>query len=87
MAQGWGPDEALDAELRRPGSPLIGAVAYFPERYGARILPIVLECLNGQPVPPALYLEHRLILREGLRFPAPALSLGGIGGTAIPLAS
>lgn len=67
MAQGWGPDEALEAELGKAGSPLIGAVAYFPEKYGARILPTVLQCLNGQPVPPALYVEHKLILRNGLR--------------------
>jgi ribose transport system substrate-binding protein len=76
MAQGWGPDEALEAELRKPGSPLIGAVAYFPEKYGARILPIVLQCLNGQPVPPALYVEHKLILRDGLSSPASARAPG-----------
>ncbi len=70
MAQG-GLDEALEAELRKAGSPLIGAVNYFPERYGARILPIILQCLNGQPVPPASYVEHKLILRNGLRFPSP----------------
>jgi len=69
MAQG-GLDEALEAELSKPGSPLIGAVNYFPEKYGARILPIILQCLNGQPVPPALYVEHKLILRDGLRFPS-----------------
>lgn len=64
MAQGWGPDEALDEELRKPDSPLIGAVAYFPEQYGARILPIVLQCLNGQPVPPAVYVDHKLYTRD-----------------------
>jgi ribose transport system substrate-binding protein len=64
MAQGWGPDEALDQELGKPDSPLIGAVAYFPEQYGARILPIVLQCLNGQPVPPAVYIEHKLFTRN-----------------------
>ncbi len=71
MAQG-GLDEALEAELRQPGSPLIGAVNYFPEKYGARILPIVLQCLNGLPVPPALYVEHKLVLRDGLHFPSSA---------------
>lgn len=64
MAQGWGPDDALDEELRKPDTPLIGAVAYFPEQYGARILPIVLQCLNGQPVPPAVYVEHKLFARN-----------------------
>jgi ribose transport system substrate-binding protein len=69
MAQGWGPDEELMAELRKPGTPLIGAVAYFPESYGSKIVPLALQCLNGQPVPPASYAEHKLILREGLSVP------------------
>jgi ribose transport system substrate-binding protein len=66
MAHG-GLDEALGAELSRAGSPLIGVVNYFPERYGARILPIILQCLNGQPVPPATYVEHKLVLRDEAR--------------------
>lgn len=69
MAQGWGPDEELEAELRKPDTPLIGAVAYFPENYGSKILPLVLQCLNGQPVPPDSYTEHKLIVRDGLSVP------------------
>jgi ribose transport system substrate-binding protein len=63
MAQGWGPDLVLDEELSKPDTPLIGAVAYFPEKYGSKILPIALQVLNGQPVPPAVYIEPRLIPR------------------------
>jgi ribose transport system substrate-binding protein len=70
MAQG-GMDGALEGELQKAGSPLIGAVNYFPEKCGARILPIVLRCLNGEPVPPASYVEHKLVLREGLHLPPP----------------
>jgi len=70
MAQGWGPDDALDAELRKADSPLIGAVAYFPEKYGSKILPIVLQSLNGQPIPPAVYIEHKLIFRAEVLTPA-----------------
>jgi ribose transport system substrate-binding protein len=70
MAQGWGPDEALDDELRKADSPLIGAVAYFPEKYGSKILPIVLQSLNGQPIPPAVYIEHKLISRAEVPSPA-----------------
>ena len=70
MAQGWGPDDALDAELRKADSPLIGAVAYFPEKYGSKILPIVLQSLNGQPIPPAVYIEHKLISRGEVLIPA-----------------
>jgi hypothetical protein len=61
-----GPDEELQAELYQPGTPLIGAVAYFPENYGLEIVPLVLQCLNGQPVPPASYAEHKLIAQEAL---------------------
>lgn len=83
MAQGWGPDEQLETELRQPGTPLIGAVAYFPENYGAQILPLVLQCLNGQPVSPASYTEHKLIVRDGLGGPGErALRTPGQLGTA-----
>jgi ribose transport system substrate-binding protein len=66
MSQGWGPDQDLEAELQSPGSPLIGAIAYFPEKYGEKILPIVLQCLKRQPVSPSHYCEHKLILPDGL---------------------
>jgi len=64
MAQAWGPDDGLEEELSKSDSPLIGALAYFPENYGCEILPIVLQCLNGQPVPPAVYVEHKLISKD-----------------------
>ena len=65
MSQGWGPDQDLEAELHSPDSPLIGAIAYFPEKYGEKILPIVLQCLKRQPVSPSYYCEHKLILPDG----------------------
>ena len=66
MSQGWGPDQELEAELQKADSPLIGAIAYFPEKYGERILPIVLRCLKRLPVSPSYYCEHKLILQDGL---------------------
>ncbi len=66
MSQGWGPDPELESELQRTDTPLIGSIAYFPERYGERILPIVLQCLKRQPVAPSHYSDHKLILRNGL---------------------
>jgi len=64
LAQGGGPDPTLNEEIGDPNSPLIGAVAYMPEKYGSQILPIVLQCLDGQAVPPAVYAEHKLIARK-----------------------
>jgi ribose transport system substrate-binding protein len=47
--------------LRRPGTPLIGSVAYFPERYGDRLVKLALDILELKPTPPALFIKHQLI--------------------------
>ena len=70
MAQGWGPGDGLEEELAKTNSPLIGSIAYFPETYGASILPIIIKALSGQPVPPAIYNEHALITRKGIHPPS-----------------
>ena len=48
-------------ELRRPGSRLIGSVAYFPERYGEQLIPLALSILSGTRTPPAVFAEHVLV--------------------------
>ena len=48
-------------ELRRPGTRLVGSVAYFPERYGEELLPLALTVLQGKPVPPAVFVKHQLL--------------------------
>jgi ribose transport system substrate-binding protein len=48
-------------ELRRPGSRLIGTVAYFPERYGDELIPLALSILEHKPVPPATFVKHQLL--------------------------
>jgi ribose transport system substrate-binding protein len=58
--------EVRDAILRK-GSPLWGAVAHFPERFGAKLIPLVQGVLRGDPVPQTTYTEHVLLTRENLR--------------------
>lgn len=48
-------------ELRRPGTRLIGSVAYFPESYGDGIIGLALNILRRKHVPPAVFTRHRLI--------------------------
>jgi ribose transport system substrate-binding protein len=48
-------------ELRRPGSRLIGSVAYFPERYGEAVIRLALDKLHGKVVPPASFVKHELL--------------------------
>lgn len=54
------------AELRRPRSRMIGSVAYFPEKYGDGLIRLSLDILNRRQVPPALFVEHKLVTRATL---------------------
>ena len=49
------------AELRQPKTRFIGSVAYFPERYGENLIRVSLDILNQRPVPPAVFVEHKLV--------------------------
>ncbi len=49
------------AELREPRSPLIGSVAYFPEKYGEGLVRLALDILSHRRVPPAVFVHHELI--------------------------
>jgi len=61
-------------ELRRPGTRLIGSVAYFPERYGDELIPLALGILQKRPTPPAVFVKHQLITPKnvGLVYPLDA---------------
>jgi ribose transport system substrate-binding protein len=52
------------AELRQPGTRLIGSVAYFPEKYGDDIVALALDILHRKPVPPAVFVKHQLVTPE-----------------------
>ena len=49
------------AELREPNTRLVGSVAFFPERYGADLVRVSLDILNKRTVPPAVFVEHKLV--------------------------
>jgi ribose transport system substrate-binding protein len=63
-----GQNATLEArvEMRRAGSPLVGSVAYFPERYGDEVLRLAGSILARQPVPPAVFTQHELITRDNV---------------------
>jgi ribose transport system substrate-binding protein len=64
-------------ELRHPGSRIIGSTSYEPERYGEKLIPLALKILHGEPVPPAVYIEHTFIsavLEETSEVPDVALT-------------
>ncbi len=64
------------AELRRPGTRLIGSVAYFPERYGDELITLALSTLRKKPVPSTVFVKHQLITPRNvdLIYPLDAMS-------------
>jgi len=52
---------AARAELRRPGTRLVGSVAYFPERYGEDLIPLALNILRQKPAPATVFVKHQLL--------------------------
>jgi ribose transport system substrate-binding protein len=48
-------------EIRNPRSRFIASIAYFPERYGDKLIRLATSMLNREPVPPAVYIEHLVI--------------------------
>jgi ribose transport system substrate-binding protein len=59
VGQNAEPDARV--ELRQPRTPLIGSVAYFPERYGEELIALSLDVLGQRPTPPAKFVRHQVI--------------------------
>lgn len=54
------------AELRRKNSAMWGAVAHFPERFGAKLAGLMEKVLRGESVPAVTYTDHALLTRANL---------------------
>lgn len=72
------------AELREPNSRLLGTVAFFPERYGQDIIRVSMDILNHRPVPPAVFVEHKLVTPGTVDhyYPNDSLTLANLGNSA-----
>lgn len=46
------------AAIRRRGNCLLASVAFFPERYGDRLIRLACSIVDGEQVTPAVYTEH-----------------------------
>jgi len=66
VVMGQNAEFEIRDELRRPGTKLIGSVAYFPERYGRGIVTLARRILGGSHTPPAVVTKHVLVTRENL---------------------
>jgi ABC-type sugar transport system substrate-binding protein len=60
-AVGQNADRLGRAALQRTDLPFVGSTSYAPENYGARLIDLAHKLLRGEPVPPAVYIEHTFI--------------------------
>ncbi len=69
---GHGGTLAARTELTRPNSCLIGSVGFFPEKYGAQIIPLALKTLAGEVTPPTAHIQHVYLHPENVATYYPA---------------
>ncbi len=83
-AVGQNAEPEARAELRQARTPLIGSVAFFPERYGDGLVRLALDILARKALPPAVFVKHRLITRDNVDRFYPNDTLFGIQGFKLP---
>jgi ribose transport system substrate-binding protein len=55
-------------EMRRADTRLIGSVGYFPEQYGAQLIPLAMNIVaRREPVPPAVFIKTQLLTSANLK--------------------
>jgi ribose transport system substrate-binding protein len=59
-----GMDELGQSQIREGLSD--GGIAFFPERYGRYVVPAVCAILDGQAVPPWIYVENEIITKDNI---------------------
>lgn len=53
-------------EIRNPTSRFIASIAYFPERYGSKLINLAFSIDSRMPVAPAVYTEHVVVDRYNI---------------------
>jgi ribose transport system substrate-binding protein len=66
MVVGQNADPSGQEEMIKEDSRYLGATGYFPENYGAQLLPRVIDVLECRAVDPSIYVEHVFINSENL---------------------
>lgn len=64
---GQGADRRIRAELQKRTQIIVGSTSFNPEAYGERIMKLALAILRGEPIPPAVYIEHTFVNASNLK--------------------
>lgn len=63
---GQNADPSGQEEMIKEDSRYLGATAYFPENYGDKIIPAMIDILECRPVEPSIYVDHVFISADNL---------------------
>lgn len=66
MVVGQNADPSGQAEMVKENSRYLGATGYFPENYGFKLIPTMIDILECRPVPPSVYVDHIFISKDNL---------------------
>jgi ribose transport system substrate-binding protein len=63
---GQGAGREIRKEMSFSNSRIIGATAYWPEKYGKKLIEVSVKLLKGEPVPPAIYNQPVFISKDNM---------------------
>jgi len=66
MVVGQGADPSGQEAMVAENSRYLGATGYFPELYGFQIIPAMIDLLECNAVPPAIYVNHVFISQDNI---------------------
>lgn len=66
MVVGQNADPSGQEEMIKDSSRYLGATGYFPENYGQKLLPAMIDVLECRPVAPSIYVDHVFISKDNL---------------------
>ena len=53
-------------ELRKADTVLVGSTASFPEKYGDKLIPLIIRMMKGEQVPQSVYTDHVFLTRDNV---------------------
>jgi ribose transport system substrate-binding protein len=63
---GQGADRIVREEIWHRDSRIIGSTAFWPEKYGPRLIEVAAKILRGEQLPPAIYMDHMFINSDNI---------------------
>lgn len=66
MVVGQNADPDGQAEIVKEDSRYLGATAYFPENYGSKLIPTIIDLLECRAVPPSVFVDHEFISADNI---------------------